>query len=308
MVHRAWSSIVEVPYCFSRSYVKFQGHTALKIIEFDPNWAFPDSNSSLNSPMAMKCCTKLETAKERCPIVFQGHPSNFKVTRDITSPILTQIGRFRIIGRSQLSNPSDLPCSLRRPFVHGLFVSWGSPGWRLFVMNSRPNIHVTINCSTVLPLVLGVVTRQKPQINGSVVLGADESPWPCGTPSWYTPLSWMILSKQKNLYLFLSQYNCVFPYDVRLSVTPFWQCSHHRIIMKHSGVITNDQSDVHAKGQGQRSKVKVTEVKTQLNRFRTVTPVWIHIWWWNDAQSLMMLRRGALLFFKVICQISRSHG
>ena len=60
--------------------------------------------------MAMKCCTKLETAKERCPIVFQGHPSNFKVTRDKTSPILTQIGRFRTIGRSQLSNPSDLPC------------------------------------------------------------------------------------------------------------------------------------------------------------------------------------------------------
>ena len=65
---------------------------------------------------------------------------------------------------------------------------------------------------------------------------------------------------------------------------------------------------VHAKGQGQRSKVKVTEVTTQLNRFRTVAPVWIHMWWWNDAYSLIMLRRGALLFFKVICQISRSHG
>ena len=43
-------------------------------------------------------------------------------------------------------------------------------------------------------------------------------------------------------------------------------------------------------------------------RFRTVTPVWIHIWWWNDTYSLMMLRRGALLFFKVIHQVSRSHG
>ena len=116
MMHRAWSSIVEVPYSLSRSYVKFQGHTALKIVEFDPNWAFPDSNSSLNSPMAMKCCTKLETAKERCPIVFQGHPSNFKVTRDKTSPILTQIGRFRTIGRSQLSNPSDLPCWMSMKF------------------------------------------------------------------------------------------------------------------------------------------------------------------------------------------------
>ena len=62
--------------------------------------------------MAMKCCTKLETAKERCTIVFQGHPSNFEVTRYKTSPILTQIGRFRTIGRSQLSNPSDLPCLL----------------------------------------------------------------------------------------------------------------------------------------------------------------------------------------------------
>ena len=57
-----------------------------------------------------------------------------------------------------------------------------------------------------------------------------------------------------------------------------------------------------------RSKVKVTEVNTQLNRFRTVTLVWIHVWWWNDAYSLVMRRRGALLFFKVIRQISRSHG
>ena len=98
----------------TRSYVKFQGHTALKIVKFDPNWAFPDCNSSLNSPMAMKCCTKLETAKERCSFVFQGHPSNFKVTRYKTSPILTQMGHFRTVGRSQLSNPSDLPCYSRK--------------------------------------------------------------------------------------------------------------------------------------------------------------------------------------------------
>ena len=96
--------------------------------------------------------------------------------------------------------------------------------------------------------------------------------------------------------------------SVRPSVTPFWLCSHHPIIMKFSGVITRDKSDVHAKGQGQRSKVKVTEVTTQLYRFRTVTPVWIQVWWWNDAYSLIMLRRGALLFLKVIRQISRSHG
>ena len=124
MMHRAWCSIVEVPYRFSRSYVKFQGHTALKIVEFDPNWAFPDCISSLNSPMAIKCCTKLEPAKERCPIIFQGHPSNFKVTRDKTSPILTQIGRFRTIGRLQLSNPSDLPCFLLWNYSYIKELTW----------------------------------------------------------------------------------------------------------------------------------------------------------------------------------------
>ena len=139
MIYKAWCSIEQVPYYFSRSYIKFQVHTGRKIDELDQIWA-------------------------------------------------------RLLGRSQLSNPSDLPC---------------------------------------------------------------------------------------------------------------WLCSHHRIIMKFSGVITTDQGNVHAKGQ--RSKVKVTEVTTQLGLFRTVTPVWIHIWWWNYMYSLMLFRRGALLFLKVIRQISRSH-
>ena len=137
MMHRAWSSIVEVPYFLSRSYVQFQGHPALKIVEFDPNWAFPDSNASLNSLMAMKCCTKLETAKERCPIVFQGHPSNFKVTRDKTSPILTQIGRFRTIGRSQLSNPSDLPCFSLEAYGNRMEWEWPKNKNSFMVQNKR---------------------------------------------------------------------------------------------------------------------------------------------------------------------------
>ena len=56
---------------------------------------------------------KAWNSKGDMPFVFQGHPSNFKVTRGKTSPILTQIGRFRTIGRSQLSNPSYLPCYLQ---------------------------------------------------------------------------------------------------------------------------------------------------------------------------------------------------
>ena len=62
MMQRVWWCLREVLYYFSRSSVKYQSHTALKIVEFDPNWAFPDCNSSLNSPMATKCCTKREVA------------------------------------------------------------------------------------------------------------------------------------------------------------------------------------------------------------------------------------------------------
>ena len=125
--------------------------------------------------------------------------------------------------------------------------------------------------------------------------------------------SWMVmfefLAATKQLYDWFTPSVCLsVRVSVRLSVTPFSPCSHHRIIMKFSEVITMVRSDVHAKGQGQRSKVKVTEVNTQLSRFRTLTPVWIHIWQWNHAHSWKQHRRGALLFFKVIRQISRSHG
>ena len=118
-----------------------------------------------------------------------------------------------------------------------------------------------------------------------------------------------VVNKQLHCFLFwaatkqlyewsICSYVCL---SICLSVTPFSLCSHHHIIMKFSEVITIDRSDAHAKGQMQ-------EVKGQFSRFQTVAPVWIHIWRWNDAQSLMCHRRGALLFcqghqwnFKVTC-------
>ena len=164
-----------MPYCFSRSYVKLQGHTAKKIVDFDPNWAFPDCHSSLNSQMATKWCTKLEVALKRCPIVFS----------------------------------------------------------------------------------------------------CDQA------------ALWMVFS------VLLSVCHTFF--------TMFPSSYHHAIFRSYY------QWPKWCPCKGSRSEVKVTEVTIQLNRFRTVIPVWIRIWW-NDTYSLMLLRRGALLFFKVIRQISRSHG
>ena len=56
-----------------------------------------------------------------------------------------------------------------------------------------------------------------------------------------------------------------------------------------------------------RSHGKKSPILSRIERFRTVTPVWIHRWILYDAQSLKSYRRGALLFFEVIHQISRSH-
>ena len=98
MMHKAWSSIEEVPYCFSRSSVKFQGHTALKIVEFDPNWVFPDCNSKFEITDGYEMMHKASSSIEKVPYCFsrsyvklQGHTAKKK------SSILTQIGRFRTV-------------------------------------------------------------------------------------------------------------------------------------------------------------------------------------------------------------------
>ena len=61
-----------------------------------------------------ECCTKLVAG--RGALLFS---KVIQISRSGTKqPILTQIGRFRTIGRSQLSNPSDLPCYLIPPHWH----------------------------------------------------------------------------------------------------------------------------------------------------------------------------------------------
>ena len=89
--------------------------------------------------------------------------------------------------------------------------------------------------------------------------------------------------------------------SVSLSIMPFSQCSCYHIIIKLSGDITISKCEAHAESQGQRSKVKITMVKIKLPQlvcFRTIIPVQIHMWLWNNAQSFKWYIRGALLFLR----------
>ena len=99
MMHKAWCSKEEVPYCFPRPSIKFQGHKGQKIDDLDQIWA-------------------------------------------------------RLLGRSQLSNPSDLPClvwntflykvlftTLSRPFLIDvvfrlLITRVSTTSWKLAVLNN----------------------------------------------------------------------------------------------------------------------------------------------------------------------------
>ena len=75
------------------------------IADFHPNWAFPDYQSNLNSPIDLKWCTKIDVVKKRGPIFF-------KVIHQITRSHGLKNRRFesnlrRFLGRLKLS---DLPC------------------------------------------------------------------------------------------------------------------------------------------------------------------------------------------------------
>ena len=174
MLHKAWNSKGEVPYCFPRSSIKFQGHIGQNITDFDPNWAFPDYR-----PVAA-------FKSLRFALFFFPWPSSYK--------------------------------------------------------------------------------------NSSVCLSIHPS----------VPMSVCLSVCYTFFTMFLSSY-------------------HHEIF-------TNNYYWQRWSISLQKVKfIEVEKMLCQFGYFWTVTPALIYRWLWNDAQSVKRLKRGALLFFKVIHQISRSH-
>ena len=55
MMHQAWCSIEDVPYNFSTSSIKFQGHTSWKMDDLDQIWARVQGRSQLSNPSDLLC-------------------------------------------------------------------------------------------------------------------------------------------------------------------------------------------------------------------------------------------------------------
>ena len=58
MMHKAWCNIEKVPYNFSRSSIKFQGHTGWKIDDLNPIWVRLLGRPQLSNPSDLPCFGK----------------------------------------------------------------------------------------------------------------------------------------------------------------------------------------------------------------------------------------------------------
>ena len=110
MMHKAWCSMEEVPYCFSRSSGRFQCHTGqqshpfchnLSVCGLELQFEFTDGFEMMHK--AWCSVEEVLYCLSRSSIKFQVH-AGWKID-DLNSILV------RLLGWLQLSSPSDLPCS-----------------------------------------------------------------------------------------------------------------------------------------------------------------------------------------------------
>ena len=94
---RAWCWLGEVPYCFSRSSLKFQGHAAEKIIDFDPNWDFRTVTLVWIHWWVWNDAQSLKQHRRDALTFFKVVCQTSRSHGTKKSPILTWIERFRTV-------------------------------------------------------------------------------------------------------------------------------------------------------------------------------------------------------------------
>ena len=88
-----------VKVCLIRLFIEFQGNTGQNIANFDPNWALPDCNSSLNSPDEIEMMHNAWHSIEEIPIVYSnGQKINEYSNTKLVSTIVTTFFVDKYVG------------------------------------------------------------------------------------------------------------------------------------------------------------------------------------------------------------------
>ena len=125
MLHKAWSCIEEVPYCFWRSSVKYQGHTGWKRGRFESNLSkITRPVAAIKSPRfalfiqenafenVVKCC-KMEAILSQLQWVNDGDTTvSCKITRLRHDTIIYKsVTKFLSVWHCS-RHSSNIPCSI----------------------------------------------------------------------------------------------------------------------------------------------------------------------------------------------------
>ena len=233
MMHRAWYCSGEVPYCFSRSSVKFQGHTAEKNHRFWPKLGLSRLQLQFEFTHGFEMMHKAWSSIEEVPYFFSRSSVKFQGHTVQKTSILTQIVRFQTL----------------------VWINW-------WLWNEAQSLKQHRRGALLFFMVIRQISRSQ-RTKKMPILTRIESFRTVTDEMMHT--AWCGIKE--------------LPYCFQRSSIKF-------------------------QGNAGRKKMPIL---TRIERFRAVTPVWIQPWFWNDAQSLIKDRRGALLFSKVIHQILSSH-
>ena len=118
-MYKAWNSIKKVPFCFWRSSVKFQGHTA-KNCPFLPKLGVSGLKLQFEFTNGYEMMQKALSSVKEVPNCFLGSFIKFQSNTGRKIYDLNPIW-VRLLGPLQLSNPSDLPCLLKLDDTRGPF-------------------------------------------------------------------------------------------------------------------------------------------------------------------------------------------
>ena len=201
MMHKAWHSVEEVPYCLLRSSIKFQDHTGQKIDDLNPTWVILIGWSQLSNPSDLPCFFSSDQAA-----LWMGLSIRQYVCLSVTTLSLFLSSFHHEIFRSNYHWQKWCPCKKSRSEVK----RQGQRAQKKFYPNlgfSGPKLQFWIH-------------------------------------------RWLRNCAQS---LKLHRRRALFKVILEIS----WS---HR--------------------------TKTSSIFTRIERFWTVTPVWIHQWFWNDAQSL----------------------